>query len=61
MITVPELAADALGDFLGNYMRRRYGSSHNQLVEMVPSIARIALECIGIATRCTIMPNTPCW
>jgi hypothetical protein len=47
MITVPELAADALGDFLGNYMRRRYGSSHNQLVEMVPSIARIALECIG--------------
>jgi hypothetical protein len=47
MITVPELAADALGDFLGNYMRRRYGSSNNQLVEMVPSIARIALECIG--------------
>lgn len=47
MITVPELAADALGDFLGNYMRRRYGSSQNQLVEMVPSIARIALECIG--------------
>ena len=47
MITVPELAADALGDFLGHYMRRRYGSSQNQLVEMVPSIARIALECIG--------------
>jgi len=47
MITVPELAADALGDFLGNYMRRRYGSSQNQLVEIVPSIARIALECIG--------------
>ncbi|MEI9924390.1 MAG: metal-dependent phosphohydrolase [Bradyrhizobium sp.] len=47
MITVPELAADALGDFLGNYMRRRYGSSQNQLVEMVPSIARIALEGIG--------------
>ena len=47
MITVPELAADALGDFLGNYMRRRYGSSQSQLVELVPSIARIALECIG--------------
>src|SRR6202158_3731032 len=47
MITVPELAADAMGDFLGNYMRRRYGSSQNQLVELVPSIARIALECIG--------------
>jgi len=47
MITVPELAADALGKFLGNYMRRRFGSSQNHLVEMVPSIARIALECIG--------------
>jgi hypothetical protein len=47
MIIAPELAADALGDFLGNYMRRRYGSSQNHLVELVPSIARIALECIG--------------
>src|SRR6202043_514174 len=46
-ITVPELAADALGDFLANYMRRRYGSSQNQFVELVPSIPRIALECIG--------------
>jgi hypothetical protein len=47
MITVPELAADALGKFLGNYMRRRFGSSQTHLVEMVPSIARIAIECIG--------------
>jgi hypothetical protein len=47
MITVPELTADALGEFLATYMRRRYGSSQTQLVEMVPSIARIALECIG--------------
>jgi hypothetical protein len=47
MMTVPELAADALGDFLGAYMRRRFGSSHTHLVEMVPSIARIAIECIG--------------
>jgi len=45
MITVPELAADALGEFIGAYMRRRFGSS--RLVETVPSIARIALECIG--------------
>jgi hypothetical protein len=28
-------------------MERRFGSSEAQLVEMVPSIARIALECIG--------------
>jgi len=27
MITVPELAAGALGRFLANYMRRRFGSS----------------------------------
>jgi hypothetical protein len=47
MITVPELAADALGKFLGNYMKRRFGSSQTHLVEMVPSIARIAIECIG--------------
>ena len=47
MITVPELAADALGEFLANYMRRRFGSSQAPLVEMVPSIARIAIEGIG--------------
>src|SRR5262245_61947025 len=47
MFTVPELAAEALGDFLGNYMRRRFGSAQERLVEMVPSIARIVLECIG--------------
>ena len=47
MITVPELAADALGDFLTEYMQRRYGSTQTGLVELVPSIARIALECIG--------------
>jgi hypothetical protein len=47
MITVPELAADALGEFLASYMRRRFGSSQAPLVEMVPSIARIAIECIG--------------
>lgn len=46
MITVPELAADALGDFLAKYMKRRYGSEAH-LCEVVPSIARIALECIG--------------
>jgi hypothetical protein len=46
MITVPELAADALGTFLASYMHRRYGAE-TRLVELVPSIARIAMECIG--------------
>jgi len=47
MITVPELAAEALGQFLSDYMKRRYGSSEAELVELIPSVARIALECIG--------------
>src|SRR5437879_10032198 len=46
MMTLP-LAADALEEFLGSYMRRRFGSSQTLLVEIVPSAARIALECIG--------------
>lgn len=47
MITVPELAADALGGFLTSYMQKRFGSTEARLVELVPSMARIALECIG--------------
>ncbi|HVY19509.1 MAG TPA: metal-dependent phosphohydrolase [Bauldia sp.] len=47
MITVPELAADALGEFLSEYMQRRYGPSESQLTQLVPSVARIALESIG--------------
>jgi hypothetical protein len=47
MITVPELAADALGSFLASDMQRAFGSSHARLAELVPSVARLALECIG--------------
>ena len=47
MITLPELATDVLEEFLGSYMRRRFGSSQTLLLEIVPSAARIALECIG--------------
>src|SRR5437588_12069808 len=47
MITVPELAAEALGSTLGAEMQRRFGSSHARLAELVPSVARLALECIG--------------
>lgn len=47
MITIPELAADALGAFLTDYMQGRFGASEAQLVEAVPSLARLALECIG--------------
>ena len=47
MATIPELAADSLGSFLTAYMQRRFGASHAELAELVPSIARIALESIG--------------
>jgi len=46
-MTLPELAADALEEFLGSYMRRRFGSAQTNLVEIVPAAARVALECIG--------------
>jgi hypothetical protein len=47
MMTLPELAADTLEGFLRSYMRRRFGSSQTNLVELVPACARVALECIG--------------
>ena len=47
MITVPELAAEALGSFLTAHMSRRFGSRHANLTELIPSAARLALERIG--------------
>jgi hypothetical protein len=46
MMTLPELAADALEEFLGTFMRRWFGSQ-TRLAEIVPGAARLALECIG--------------
>src|SRR5262249_61935245 len=47
LITVPELSAEALGSFLAEHLHRNFGSTHAHLAELIPSIARIALECIG--------------
>jgi hypothetical protein len=47
LITVPELAAEALGSFLQEHLGRRFSSSHARLAQLVPSVARLALECIG--------------
>ena len=47
MMTLPELAADSLEEFMGEYMRRRWGSSHGPFVEIVTGAARVAMECIG--------------
>jgi len=47
LITVPELAAEALGSFLADHMSRRFGSTQAGLTELIPTVARLALECIG--------------
>ena len=47
MITLPALAAEALGSFLASDMKDRFGSSHARLAERIPFAARLALECIG--------------
>jgi len=47
MITVPELAAEALGAYLSSDLDRRFGSTEAELTELIPSVARLALECIG--------------
>ena len=47
MITVPELAAEALGSFLTEHMKRRFGSTDAELIEVIPTAARLALDCIG--------------
>ncbi len=44
MMTLPKLAADALEEFLGAYMRRRFDEPHAKWVE---TGTRMALECIG--------------
>ena len=47
MITLPELAAEALGTFLASDVKNRFGASHARLAELIPFAARLALECIG--------------
>ena len=47
MITVPELAAEALGSFLAEQLSRRFSSTHEELTQLIPSAARTSLECIG--------------
>ncbi len=47
MITLPKLAADALGDFLATDIDDRFGVSHARLAEVIPFAAQLTLECIG--------------
>jgi hypothetical protein len=47
MITLPEMAAEALAAFLASDVKGRFGSSHARLAEIIPFAAKLALECIG--------------
>jgi hypothetical protein len=47
MITVPELAAEALGSFLSSHLERRFGSTDAALTELISWVSRLSLECIG--------------
>jgi hypothetical protein len=47
MITIPELASEALGSHLAAHMGRRFGSTDAGLIEFVQSAARLAIDCIG--------------
>ena len=47
MITLPKLAAEALGSFLAADMKDRFGRSHARLAEIIPFAAQLTLECIG--------------
>ena len=47
MMTLPELAAEAVGSFLASDMKDRFGSSHTRLAELIPFAARLALGCIA--------------
>jgi hypothetical protein len=46
MMTLPELASEALAEFLSSFMRQRYGAQ-TPFTEVVPAAARMFLECIG--------------
>jgi hypothetical protein len=47
MITVPELAAEALSSILTEQLSSHWGSSYFDLVQLISSVARLSLECIG--------------
>jgi hypothetical protein len=47
LITVPELASEALGSFLAEHLKRRFAATHADLTELIPSVARLSIECIG--------------
>ena len=57
MITLPELAAEALGSFLASDMKDRFGASHARLAELIPFAASSGSVIMhrGLNACCTII------
>jgi len=51
MITLPEIAAEALGSFLASDMNDRCGASHARLAELIPFAARGCHGCTAEVRR----------
>jgi len=47
LFTLPELAADALGSYLAEQLNHRFGATDSVLAELISSLSRLALDCIG--------------
>ena len=47
MFTITELATDALGSHLASHIKQKFGSSDPRLADLISSVVRLALECIG--------------
>ena len=47
MITIPELASEALGSHLAAHIGRRFGSTDAELVEIVSPLQDLLIDCIG--------------
>ena len=60
MITVPELASEALGSYLSTHLSRRFHSTEAHLTELLPSIARLSSSASETATRSITTSSTRC-
>jgi hypothetical protein len=47
LITISELAAEAVGSYLAEHIGGRFGSTEARLTDLISSAARLALDCIG--------------
>jgi hypothetical protein len=61
MITIPELAAEALGSHLAEQLDRRFASSDKGLIEIVSRLPDLPSTASATVTRCITTSSTQCW